>query len=143
MKKYIIAILSLALISSCTLTDQDESTANELTVEDIDPENPPVITFEEMDVDFGDVAVGETVSYEFEFSNTGTGNLVIVDAKPSCGCTALKNWPKGVIKPGEGGTIPIEFTPNHAGKTFKTVSVITNCSPSVVKLQITANAIGG
>lgn len=144
MKKIYIGILAFSLMaSSCTLSDASESNASELSAEDIDPKNPPVITFDKEDVDFGDVAVGATVSYEFKFTNTGKGNLVISDAKPSCGCTALKNWPKGAIKPGEGGSIPIEFTPNHAGKTFKTVSVITNCTPSVIKLQITANVIGG
>ena len=143
MKKVFIGIMSLALISSCTISDQGDSDASQITVEDIDPENPPVITFDQSDVDFGDVAVGSTVEYEFKFTNTGDGNLVIHDAKPSCGCTALKNWPKGAIQPGEGGSIPIEFTPNAPGKTFKTVSVITNCNPSVVKLQITANVIGG
>ncbi|MCB9187768.1 MAG: DUF1573 domain-containing protein [Flavobacteriales bacterium] len=144
MKKIFIGLLAISLAtSSCTLSDANESDASGLTAEDIDPKNPPVITFENADVDFGDVAVGSTVAYEFKFTNTGTGNLVISDAKPSCGCTALKNWPKGAIKPGEGGSIPIEFTPKGSGKTYKTVSVITNCTPSVIKLQITANVIGG
>ena len=143
MKKIFIGILTLSLVTSCTFSDQGETNASEITAEDIDPENPPVMTFDDIDVDFGDVAVGTTVSYEFKFTNTGKGNLVILDAKPSCGCTALKNWPKDAIQPGEGGSIPIEFTPNMPGKTYKTVSVITNCNPSVIKLQITANVIGG
>lgn len=141
-KKLLIGILSLAMITSCTLSDQ-ENNGDEITVEDIDPENPPVITFDNIDFDFGEIAVGSTIEHEFKFTNTGTGNLIIHDAKPSCGCTALKNWPKGAIKPGEGGTIPIEFTPNVSGEVTKTVSVITNCNPSVIKLQIKGNVIGG
>ncbi len=144
MKKIFFGILSLTLVaSSCTISDQNDSSSSEITVADIDPENPPVITFENEDVDFGEIAVGSTVEYEFKFTNTGKGNLIIHDAKPSCGCTALQNWPKGTIKPGEGGSIPIEFTPNVPGETHKTVSVITNCNPSVMKLQITAKVIGG
>ncbi|CAG5083231.1 DUF1573 domain-containing protein [Parvicella tangerina] len=142
MKKLFIGILSLAMITSCTFSDQGNN-GDEITVEDIDPENPPVITFDNPDFDFGEVAVGAVVEHEFKFTNTGTGNLIIHDAKPSCGCTALKNWPKGAIKPGEGGSIPIEFTPSHSGEVTKTVSVITNCSPSVLKLQIKGNVIGG
>lgn len=141
MKKLFIGILSIAMITSCTFSDQNSG--DEITIADIDPENPPVITFENPDFDFGEVAVGEVVEHEFKFTNTGTGNLFIHDAKPSCGCTALKNWPKGAIKPGEGGSIPIEFTPSHSGEAKKTVSVVTNCSPSVIKLQIKGNVIGG
>jgi hypothetical protein len=142
MKKLFIGILSLALITSCTLSDQ-ENNGSEITAADIDPENPPVITFDSKDFNFGEIAVGATIEHEFKFTNTGNGNLIIHDAKPSCGCTALKNWPKGAIQPGEGGIIPIEFTPNVSGEVTKTVSVITNCNPSVIKLQIKGTVIGG
>lgn len=144
MKRIILSILVLGLISSCTITDKGEQgSSSEITAEMIDPENPPVITFEQPDFNFGEVAVGSVVEHTFKFTNTGTGPLIIHDVKPSCGCTALKNWPKGVIEPGQGGEIPIEFTPSHSGTANKTVSVITNCTPAVIQLQISGEVIGG
>lgn len=142
MKKLFYSVLLISMVTSCTITDKDNN-GSEITVEDIDPENPPVITFDEMVYDFGEMAVGSTLEHSFTFTNTGAGNLIIHDAKPSCGCTALKNWPKGAIKPGEGGSIPIEFTPSVSGTVTKIVSVITNCNPSVIKLEIKGKVIGG
>lgn len=144
MKKVGISIFALATIifSSCTISDQSNQ-GEEIDPSMIDPENPPVITFENEVFDFGEIAVGSTVSYAFKFENTGEGPLIIHDVKPSCGCTALKNWPKGALKPGAKGEIPIEFTPNIGGKTTKTVSIVTNANPSVMKLTIKGEVVGG
>lgn len=144
MKKIILSIAVVGLIfPSCTISDKENGSSSEITAEMIDPENPPVISFDEKDFNFGEAAIGSTIDHTFTFTNTGKGPLIIHDVKPSCGCTALKNWPKGAIAPGESGEIPIEFTPSVSGTANKTVSVITNCSPSVIKLQITGNVIGG
>ena len=45
------------------------------------------------------VIQGEKVDLEFKIKNTGTGDLIITNAKASCGCTQLE-YPKEVIKPG-------------------------------------------
>ena len=45
-------------------------------------------TFSEYRYDFGNVKEkGGLVSHEFVFTNTGDGNLLIVDATATCGCT--------------------------------------------------------
>ena len=114
-----------------------------ITVPMIKPEKSPVITFENEVFDFGEIALGSTVSYAFKFENTGEGPLIFHDVKPSSGCTALKNWPKGVLKPGSKGEINIEFTPNIEGNTTETVSIVTNTNPSVMKLSIKGEVVGG
>ena len=49
----------------------------------------PVMKFEEKSHNFGifDEAI-ETVSYNFEFTNTGNEPLVIKNVRTTCGCTA-------------------------------------------------------
>lgn len=85
---------------------------------------------------FGTIKEGEKVKYSFSFTNSGTGDLIIGDAKGSCGCTVPK-YPTQPIEPGKGGSIDVEF--NSAGKSGhqrKTVSVITNANPSTRVLVI-------
>jgi hypothetical protein len=145
MKKTIYTILALAVVafSSCTISDKNETSAN-VNAAMVDPENPPIISFDSDEFNYGEIAVGTTVSHTYKFTNTGTTPLVILDVKPSCGCTALKNWPKGAIAPGESGEIPIEFTPTSAGDPVaRTISVICNANPSVQKLKITGKVVGG
>lgn len=68
----------------------------------------PVLKFDQDTVDFGVVNEGDTVQYDFWFTNTGTRDLVIRQAYPACGCT-IPTYTQGVIKPGERGKIHVEF----------------------------------
>lgn len=145
MKKTIYTVLAISalMFSSCTISDKNDTSA-EIDASMVDPENPSLMTFEDEVFDFGEIAVGTTVSHSYKFTNTGTTPLVIHDVKPSCGCTALKNWPKGAIAPGESGEIPIEFTPTSSGNPVtRTISVISTAKPSVMKLKITGKVVGG
>lgn len=145
MRKSILTILAISSLafSSCTISDKNDTSAN-IDASMVDPENPPIMTFDDDVFNFGEIAVGTTVSHSYKFTNTGTTPLVIHDVKPSCGCTALKNWPKGAIAPGESGEIPIEFTPTSGGeKVTRTISVVSTATPSVYKLTITGKVVGG
>ena len=68
----------------------------------------PEITFERDVHDFGTITQGERVSTEFAFTNTGESNLLISDARGSCGCT-VPDWPKEPIAPGKKGVIKVNF----------------------------------
>ena len=46
-----------------------------------------VMTFDKSIHDFGTIQEGERVETIFTFTNTGKSDLVIVDARGSCGCT--------------------------------------------------------
>ena len=46
----------------------------------------PIIKFEEADHDFGRILEGESVSYEFSFTNTGKSDLLLAEVSTSCGC---------------------------------------------------------
>jgi hypothetical protein len=87
------------------------------------------ITFAEKSHDFGTIqeAKGQ-VSHTFEFTNTGDGALVIIDATASCGCTRPE-YPKEPIKPGKKGKIKVTYNPSHRpGEFSKQIKVRTNDS---------------
>ena len=110
-------------------------TASSSTVKD----NVPVFQFDSSSHYFGNMIEGEKISFAFRFKNVGKGELVIRAAQGSCGCT-VPEYPKEVIKPGEGGIINVTF--NSEGKEGfqeKTVTVISNTMPNTYVLTITGN----
>jgi len=102
----------------------------------------PVFKFEEIEHDFGKVIQGESVSYEFKFTNTGKSDLIIVDVSTSCGCT-VPSYPRTPIRKGETGAIKVSF--NSAGKfgfQAKNILVVANTQPNTTLLRIKAQIIG-
>jgi Protein of unknown function (DUF1573) len=101
-----------------------------------DEENIPVMTFEKEEHEFGKLVEGEKVSYAFKFKNTGKADLIISDAKGSCGCT-VPTWTKDPVAAGESGTIDITFdSRGKSGMQHKTVTLITNAIPNTKVLTI-------
>lgn len=99
-------------------------------------------TFSEYRYDFGNVKEkGGLVSHEFVFTNTGDGNLLIVDATATCGCTRPE-YPKQPIAPGKKGKVKVTYNPaGRPGPIDRTVTVKTNGSPKKVRLKIVGNVI--
>jgi hypothetical protein len=99
----------------------------------------PVMDFEDEKHDFGRITQGETVSYSFIFKNNGGSDLVISSAQGSCGCT-IPNYPKEAIKPGQVAKVDVKFeSSGKSGLVQKTVTLVTNCTPSTKVLTISAN----
>lgn len=104
----------------------------------------PLMTFTETDHDFGAINQGDKVSYSFAFKNTGEADLIIADAKGSCGCT-VPEYPKDPVKPGESGEIKVSF--NSAGKVgmqLKTVTLTTNTAvgKEIISIKASINPTG-
>ena len=100
-----------------------------------------VIAFTEYEHNFGRVKEGEKVSYTFSFENQGAGNLVILSALTSCGCTVPK-YDKKPIASGKGGKLEVRFdTSGREGMQVKTISVNSNATIPVVILKITADVV--
>ena len=53
----------------------------------------PIMSFDKTLHDFGTIQEGETVETTFTFTNSGKSDLIIVDARGSCGCT-VPEYPK-------------------------------------------------
>ena len=99
----------------------------------------PVFTFETIEHDFGTITQGDKVSYDFKFKNTGESDLIITDAKGSCGCT-VPEYPKTPIKPGEDGTIKVSFdSTGKIGLNSKSVTLTCNIKEGKKIINIKAN----
>lgn len=91
------------------------------------PSPLPVIKFDDLNYDFGEVKKGENLEHVFKFTNSGKGKLVITSVQPSCGCTGVVMDEKKEYESGEEGEIKITFnTQGRLGVNTKTVSVNTN-----------------
>ncbi|HYO79099.1 MAG TPA: DUF1573 domain-containing protein, partial [Thermoanaerobaculia bacterium] len=99
----------------------------------------PRLTLTEPIKDFGTVPKGQKLDWSFEVKNTGTTDLEILAAKPTCGCT-VADFDK-VIKPGKTGKVSAHVdTTNFAGPISKAVTLETN-DAAAPTAQITITAI--
>lgn len=99
----------------------------------------PKLTLVEPLKDFGTVAKGSKLDWSFEVRNTGTTDLEIISAKPTCGCT-VADFDK-VIKPGATGKLSAHVdTANFSGPIAKSVTLETN-DASTPTAQVTITAI--
>ena len=88
--------------------------------------NLPVAEFNQQTVDFGTVDEGEVIVKFFEITNTGINDLIISNAKSTCGCT-VPSYPKKPIKSGDSAQIEVRFnTKGKKNKQSKTVTLFTN-----------------
>lgn len=89
------------------------------------PTEGPIMTFEKMACDYGEIEQNSEKDRFVKFTNTGTEPLVITNARGSCGCT-VPVWPKEPIMPGQSSEIKISYATNRLGKINKTVTITTN-----------------
>ncbi len=97
---------------------------------------PPIIKFELDTADFGIVQEGDSVVYDFVFTNIGKSDLVIKQAWPACGCTH-PSFTKGPIKPGEKGVIHVKFLSAGWGghSVVKEVIIISNAAENYARFK--------
>lgn len=98
--------------------------------------------FTEYVYDFGDIKEADgPVSHDFKFTNTGLGNLVILDATAECGCTR-PDYPKNPIAPAKSGKVKVVYLPaGRPGPFDKQVTIRTNGDPKKVRIKIKGNVI--
>lgn len=100
-----------------------------------------VMGFEATHHDFGSINGTDKAEKVFTFTNTGDADLIITDAKASCGCT-VPEFPRAPIVPGGKGTIKVVFNPmDRKGMQNKSVTLTTNTAIGKEKLTIKANIV--
>ena len=145
MKK--IVIICLAIVST-TFTSCQDSAAKKVTnsTTTVAPTitssaktstGGPVLTFDKVVHDFGTINEGDKVTTVFNFTNTGNEDLIIVDARGSCGCT-VPQYPKNTaIAPGATGEITVSFdSSNKPGNQQKSVTLSANTASGREMLRI-------
>ena len=89
--------------------------------------------------DAGTVAKGQVVQATFAVRNGGGSDLIISDARPSCGCT-VTSFDK-VIKPGaEGKIVSSVDTKSFSGPISKSVLIVSN-DPERPQLNLFVKAL--
>ena len=104
MKKVLLALSALCLVTFTSCKDDAKSKVNEANVaaaaeRDATAGDFPVISFEEEEHDFGTIINGTPVETSFKYTNTGKSPLVISNIKTSCGCTVPEDWSKDPLAP--------------------------------------------
>ena len=146
-----LSIAFFLILTACHSNENDEHIALEHHLSTSLVENPRSLkddstallqlgqlVFDDTIHDFGIIKEGELVSYEFEFVNKGKKDLLISDAKASCGCT-VPSYPQQPIKAGERDKIKITFnSQGKKGYNEKLTIVNTNGNPTIYNLYIRA-----
>ncbi|MES2890597.1 MAG: DUF1573 domain-containing protein [Bacteroidota bacterium] len=88
---------------------------------------------------FGTVADGEVVTFNFRFKNSGDKPMVITNTTASCGCTVPEK-PEKPIMPGETGFIKVAFnSKGKIGHNEKNITVMANTNPAFPTLVLTGD----
>lgn len=142
MKHVLILVTITGLLSGACSNTQDGKISTDVVTNsqtaggNTDPASLPKLEFKSTEYNFGKITSGEVVTYSFEFTNTGKADLIISNATASCGCT-VPDYPRNPIKPGGTGKIDVKFDSNgKSGMQDKSVTLTTNCEPSVMELHI-------
>lgn len=138
----VLALASLALISckkeNAALTI-DDATAKKAELAHANSGKMPVIKFENIEHDFGTIKAGDKVEYTYKFTNDGTADLLITDAKASCGCT-VPDYTKTPVAPGKSGEVHVVFdSAGKSGDVSKTVTLTLNTEKGNETVSFKAN----
>ncbi|MFP5437914.1 MAG: DUF1573 domain-containing protein [Bacteroidia bacterium] len=136
------ALASLALVSckkeNAALTI-DDATAKKAELAHANAGKMPIIKFENTEHDFGTIKAGEKVEYTYKFANDGTADLLITDAKASCGCT-VPDYTKTPVAPGKTGEVHVVFdSAGKSGEVSKTVTLTLNTEKGNETVSFKAN----
>jgi hypothetical protein len=91
------------------------------------------ISFDKETHDYGVMQQHGNGECVFVFTNNGTEDLVISNAKGSCGCT-VPSWPREPIAPGKTGELKVKYDTKRIGLINKSVTIQSNATNHPVKI---------
>jgi Protein of unknown function (DUF1573) len=142
LKKYILFLLVTGAFISCDTRRKDKISDDASRQTEQALKDSTSVAVIDTAYNFGKVADGEKVEYNYRFKNTGNKPLVIISASGSCGCTVPQK-PEKPILPGEIGFIKVVFdSRGRVGDTHKSVTVTSNAKPEFPQLVLTGE-VGG
>ncbi len=139
-------LIVLAVIVAGFTACKDELKADKEAEQKIlkDTTNYTTVKWLDSAVNFGTIKMGEKILIKFRCLNTGNKPLIIINARPGCGCT-IANYTKEPIEPGAEGLITAEFDSNkaHGGTVAKYIMVTTNTKNSDINITFSGEVLGG
>ncbi len=101
------------------------------------------ISFAEPMKDYGDIMYGDSISYVFVFTNTGTENLVIRNVVTTCSCTS-REYTEGEILPGQSGEVKVKFNSGNQeklGRQNKVITILSNAVNNPARVILACNIL--
>jgi len=137
--KFIHILFALAIVTSCSTDPSKKAKESKAaTTEAATPTaDGPVVTFDKLSHDFGTINEGDVVETVFTLTNTGTSDLIILNARGSCGCT-VPDYPKDQpIAPGDSAEVTVKFDSNNKpNANNRSVTFTTNTEKGREVVQI-------
>ena len=141
MKKYFLFLLVPVTLLSCDVKRKDKISDDKIKQYEKLLKDSTTVEIIDTTYNFGKVADGEKVEYNYRFKNTGAKPLVVTSATASCGCTVPQK-PENPILPGEMGFIKVVFdSKGRVGSTHKAITVLSNANPAFPELLLTGEVI--
>ena len=138
-KALYVSVSLLAIFASCDVRRHDVLAPPDRLKQQQEIKDPTTVQIIDSAFDFGTIAEGESVNYNYRFKNTGTKPLIISNVGASCGCTVPEK-PTEPIMPGDTAVIKVKFnSEGHPGKAHKIVNVSSNADPAFPELQLTGD----
>ena len=140
---FLASTMALSVLISCQNSEAASSKVKKENVEAAAKRDAAIksgaasASFDKLEYDFGEIQAGEIVETTFKITNSGKTDLVIIDAKTTCGCT-VPQWPKEAIKPGETKDIQVKFNSRgKRGRQSKNITLMTNTASGreVIKIK--------
>ncbi len=123
MKKFLIAILAFSTTSLFAQKQADDIA--KINVETYD---------------LGKIKQNVPATATFVVTNIGTDDLMIEDAKPTCGCT-ISDYTKSPIAPGKTGFIKATYNAANLGHIDKTLTVKFAGAPDIKFIKLTGEVL--
>lgn len=137
--KLIHILFALIIITACTTDPSKQAKANtkETAESTATAADGPVMTFDKLSHDFGTINEGDVVETVFTITNTGSSDLIILNARGSCGCT-VPAYPKDQpIAPGDSAAVTVKFDSNNKpNANNRSVTFTTNTAKGREVVQI-------
>ena len=133
MKKYIFIFL-LTFCSFSVINSQEVNKKSETQSD----KKKPVLVFEKVLHDFGNVEYDGNGTCEFVYKNTGKEPLILSNVQASCGCT-IPEWSKEPLKKGGTAVIKVKYDTKRQGSFTKTITVTSNAKNQTEVLTIKGN----
>ncbi len=95
----------------------------------------PQMTFETLEIDYGNIEQDSDPFRIFKFKNTGNAALLITNARGSCGCT-VPSYSKAPVDAGAESEIKVRYDTHRLGQFRKRVTLTTNVGQEPIVLTI-------